>query len=199
MIALYRPGVSVLHRAPAGIKLLLIGALIAVVSAVPRSPWVLAGAAALLVLGYLLAGLGWRELARQAWLLRWLLAFTILFQLLFVEPAAVAQNAGRILVVVMLAALITLTTRTTELLDTLGRALEPLRRIGINATRVSLLLTLTITVIPVIASFAGEIRDALRARGIPARPTTFIIPLLVASMRYADELSDALTARGLDA
>jgi biotin transport system permease protein len=107
-------------------------------------------------------------------------------------------NVVRVLVVILMANLVTLTTRTDRLVDAIERALRPLRRLGVNPGRVALMLAMTITTIPVIAGYAAQIREAQRARGVPVAPLAFVVPLLVMTLKHADDLADALTARGVD-
>ena len=197
MIALYRPGTSLLHRTPAGVKILLFMLVSLAITLAGSTPGALPIAVLVAVAGYLLAGFGLRELARQVFVVRWLVLFMLVAQVIFLPPVIAITNTGRVLAVIVLAALITLTTRIPELLDAIDRALSPLRRVGVNPAAVGLLLAMTITTIPVIAGFAATIREAQRARGVPVRLATFAVPLLVMSLKHADDLADALAARGV--
>ncbi|MEV6371859.1 MULTISPECIES: energy-coupling factor transporter transmembrane component T [Micromonospora] len=195
---MYRPGGGLLHRTPAGPKLLTVMALALAISLAPASPWLLAGAAALVLGGYLLTGLGLPELGRQLWGLRWLVLVMLVPQAVFLSLPAAAVNVTRVVVVVLLAALVTLTTRTEDLIDAIARALGPLRRFRVNPNRIALMLSMTITTVPVIAGFATQVREAQRARGVPVQPLAFVVPLLVMALKHSDDLADALTARGID-
>lgn len=195
---MYRPGSSLLHRMPAGPKLLTVMALALVISLAPANPWLLAGMAGVVTGCYLLTGLGLPELARQLRDLRWLIAVMLVPQALFLSLPTAATNIIRVVVVVLLAALITLTTRTEDLIDAIERALAPLRRLGVSPSRIALMLSMTITTVPVIAGYAAQIREAQRARGVSVRPLAFVVPLLVMALKHADDLADALTARGVD-
>lgn len=198
MIALYRPGHSPLHRLAAGPKILvfMIGAV--AISLGVHGLSTLAAASVVVVLGYLLAGFGLGELGRQLVAVRWIVLVMAVMQLLFLPLTDALVNTGRVVLVVVLAALVTLTTRTGDMLEAVERGLRPLRRFGVNPAKVGLLLSLTITTIPVIAGFATGIRDAQRARGVRAGAARLAVPLLVASLRHADDLADALTARGVE-
>jgi biotin transport system permease protein len=198
MISLYRPGHSWLHRAAAGPKLLIVMALALAFSLSPANPWLLGGEVAVVAAGYLVAGLGVREIGVQVYRLRWLMVFVLLGQVFFLPGLTVAANIVRVVAVILLANLVTLTTRTEALIDAIERALSPLRRLRVNPSRVALMLSLTITTIPVIAGFAAQIREAQRARGVPVSPLTFAVPLLIMALKHSDDLADALTARGID-
>ncbi|MCS5717179.1 energy-coupling factor transporter transmembrane protein EcfT [Herbiconiux sp. CPCC 205763] len=198
MITLYRPGTSIVHRLPAGPKLLGLMLLAIAITVFANNAWSIAGASALVVVGYFAAGFGPLEIARQLWKLRWIVAITLITQVIFLPLPVAATNTGRVVTVVMLATLLTLTTRTSALLDAVERGLAPLRRIGVDPARVGLLMAMTITVVPVIAGYASSIRDAQRARGAKPRLRILVMPLLVMSLKHADDLGDALIARGAE-
>lgn len=202
MLTLYRPGDGRLHRMPAGRKTLLVLAVVLSVSLLPSTWWGAGVAASVTALAYALSGLGdgmlgMRELAQQLFALRWILAITIVSQLVFLGPEPAIANTARVAAAIAVSALLVLTTRVTELLDALERGLRPLERLGVDAQRAALMLTLTLTMIPVLARLLREVRDAQRARGSRGSLRTFAVPFLVLASKHAFELGDALTARGL--
>lgn len=196
MIPLYRPGHSPLHRAPAGAKLVGLAVLALLVSLLPHTVWTAVGAIAIVAALFLVAGLGPAELARQLWRARWIVLVLVVSQLIFLGPEAALIGTTRVVAVVLLAALVTLTTPMNDLLETLQRALEPLRRLGIDPWRVAFTVSLTIAAVPVIADLSRRIREAQRARGVRLGPHA-VVTLLVLTLRHADDVADALTARGL--
>jgi biotin transport system permease protein len=196
-LGLFVPGSSPVHRAPAGLKLLLLVAAGAV-SFLLDTPWQVGTALGLVVSGYLVAGLSARTLLRQARPLLWLLLVVGAFHLLVSGWVRALVVTGVILVLVLLAGLVTLTTRTTDLVDTLVRVLGPLRRVGVDPDRVGLLLALSIRSVPVVVGIAEEVRDAQRARGLRGSPRAYAVPLVIRSLRHADALGEALAARGVD-
>ncbi|WP_203138345.1 energy-coupling factor transporter transmembrane component T family protein [Microbacterium sp. JZ31] len=196
MISLYRPGTSPLHRTPAGVKLIGLAVLALAISLGARTPLLAAGAMLLVLIAFAGGGFGAATFLRQLWATRWIAVFVAATQLIFLSPADAVVNTTRVVSVVMLAGLLTLTTRTADLLDALQRALSPLRRIGVDPWRVGFTLTLTIALVPVVADFAARIRDAQRARGVRLGPRA-IVTLLVMSLRHADDVADALSARGI--
>lgn len=197
MIALYRPGSSFLHRAHAAAKTVGLVLTALGISLAPRTLLVAAIALALVVIGYIAAGFGPRVLLGQLWLARWVVVVMVATQVLFVPPVETAASTAKVLALVLVAALLTLTTRSEDLLAALERALAPLRRIRIDPARIALVLSLTIALIPVIASFARRIREAQRARGVRLGYRA-VVPLLVLSLRHADQVADALSARGVE-
>ena len=198
MIGLYHPGSSLVHRIPAGVKVLVFAALTLAIALTAGGAWTLPAAGCLTAVLYLLAGLGIRPLLRQLCAARWIVLVMLVTQVIFLPVPVALTNTGRVLIVIALAALITLTTRIPALLDATERALAPFRRFGVNPAAIGLLLALTITAIPVIGGFATAIREAQRARGAPVRLQRFVVPLLVMSLKHSDELADALTARGIE-
>ncbi|MEY9851763.1 biotin transport system permease protein [Leifsonia sp. EB41] len=202
MLTLYRPGTGPLHRMPAGPKLLMVLAAVLAVSLLP-STWVAAAvAAALPVVAYALARLGdgafgMRELARQVLAVRWVIVITLAGQLLFLGPEPAVANTARVASAVVLAALLVLTTRVADLLDAVERGLRPLAALRVDPARTALLLTVTLSTVPVLAGLARDVRDAQRARGARAGLRAFAVPFLVMAFKHADELGDALTARGV--
>ena len=198
MIGLYHPGTSLLHRTPAGVKVLVFAALTLAIALAAGGVWTLPAAGSLIIALYLLAGLGIRPLLLQLCAARWIVLVMLVTQVIFLPVLVALTNTGRVLIVIVLAALITLTTRIPALLDATERALAPFRRFGVNPAAIGLLLALTITAIPVIGGFATDIREAQRARGAPVRLQTFVVPLLVMSLKHSDELADALNARGIE-
>ena len=196
-LGLYRPGTSPLHRAPGGLKLAVL--LLAGVGVVLlHRPWQVLVALAAVVLGYAVAGLSPRVALGQLRPLAWLGAVTAVFQLVVSGWERAVVVVGVLAALVLLAALVTLTTRTTELVDAVVACCRPLRRLGVDAERVGLVLALGVRCVPVVVTLAGEVRDAQRARGLAASPRAFAVPLIVRSLRHADALGDALAARGVD-
>ncbi|HEU4513972.1 MAG TPA: energy-coupling factor transporter transmembrane protein EcfT [Nocardioidaceae bacterium] len=196
-LGLYLPGSSPVHRMRADVKLLMMVAAGAG-SVFLDHPWQVGVALAVVLAGYLVAGLSLGTAWRQVRPLVWILGFVAVFHVVVSgwEPAVVF--VGMILSLVLLAALVTLTTRTTDMVDAVVHALRPFRRVGVKPDRVGLLLALGIRSVPVVVGLAEEVRDAQRARGLTASPRAFAVPLIVRSLRHADALGDALVARGVD-
>ncbi|HSK27277.1 MAG TPA: energy-coupling factor transporter transmembrane protein EcfT [Jiangellales bacterium] len=197
VVGLYVPGSSVLHRCPPGVKLAAL-ALLLVVTLRLRTPAQVLAAGALVAAGYAVAGVPWRAALSQVRPLLWLAVLIGAWQVLLAGWDRAMVVVGQLVVAVALAGLVTVTTRTSELLDVLERALRPLRRLGVDAGRVALVLALTVRAVPVLVRLAGEVREAHRARGVVAGPRAYAVPLLVRTLRHADALGEALVARGLD-
>lgn len=196
-LGLYIPGMSWLHRSPAGLKLVLM-MLAGVGSVFLDHGWQVAVALVTVVVGYLTAGISLLTALRQVRPLLWIALFIGLFHVIVNGWERAFVVVGVIATLVLLAALVTLTTRTTAMVDTVVAACRPLRVVGVDPERVGLLLALSIRSVPVVIGLAEEVRDAQRARGLGASPRAFAVPLIVRSLRHADALGDALIARGVD-
>ncbi|EDY45720.1 energy-coupling factor transporter transmembrane component T family protein [Streptomyces sp. SPB074] len=197
MITLYRPGTGWLHRLPAGPKACGTLVVVLVLSLLPTAWWTAALAVSVTVLGYVASGLGLRELSRQVLLVRWIIAVTVIAQLVFLDVEAALSNTSRMMAAILFAALLVLSTRAADLLDAFERGLRPFGRLGIDPARIALMLAVAINTIPVLARLALSVRDAQRARGGGSSLFAFVVPFLVVALKYADELGDALTARGV--
>jgi biotin transport system permease protein len=192
----YLPGGSWLHRLPASAK--LAGLLVLLAGTLTlSSPLAVALAGVATMVLYATAGLV-QVLPAQVRPMRWIVLGLLALQTLAASWVSAVVLTGRLVVAVVLAGLVTLTTRVVDLLDVFERVLRPLRRIGVDAERVALVLALAIRAVPVVAGLASEVRDAQRARGIAADPRSFAVPFVVRSLRHADALGEALAARGLD-
>lgn len=198
MIAgLYIDGQSPLHRAAAGAKILAMVALGTGVFLIPDWP-VVGFVLATVLLLYPLSNFGPRILWGQIKPILWLLVIFFAVQLWLNDWQAGMLVVTRIAAIVMFAALVTLTTKTSDLLASLERAMQPLRPIGVNPEKVSLAISMVLRFIPVIAQVAGEIRDAQRARGLDRSILAMVVPLIIRTLKMADDVADAIDARSFD-
>lgn len=198
MIAgLYIKGNSALHRAAAGSKILAMVALGTGVFLIPDWPVVTIVLATVLLL-YPIAGFGPRILWAQIKPVLWLLLIFFAAQLWLADWQAGLLVVSRIAAIVLFASLVTLTTKTSDLLASLERAMQPLRPIGVNPEKVSLAISMVLRFIPVIAQVAGEIRDAQRARGLDRSIVAMVVPLIIRTLKMADDVADAIDARSFD-
>jgi len=197
MLGLYLHRSSHVHALPAGWKL-------AGLAAAATGAFFVADPAPLgaLLLGCLglfaLARLPARTAADQLRPLLPILLVLFAAQAAFADWETAVVVMARVCLLVLLSALVTLTTRASEMIETLERVLGVLRPLGVNAGKLSLMLALTIRLIPVLFDLMQEIRMAQRARGVERSALALLVPLLVKTLRMADTLGDALEARGYD-
>jgi biotin transport system permease protein len=197
VIGLYVPGDSPLHRAPAALKLVLLAVGLSAVTLM-ASPVTVAVALVVVTVLAALARVGRRALIAQVRPLLSVLVVLALIQWLPSGWRAAVTVCGSILLAVLAAALVTLTTRTEDLLDAVVRGLGPLRRVGVHPERVALLLALVIRTVPVLVRIVDEVREARIARGAQRSVRAFAVPVVIRTVRHADRLGEALIARGVD-
>ena len=197
LIGLYRPGVSVLHRVPAGYKLAAV-VVAGAGSIFVRTPGQTGAALVAVLLGYVAARVPPRLLWQSIRPLLWVVIPLGAFQVLAVGWGRASVIIGVIVALVLLANLVTLTTRTTDLVDVVVRLGRQLRFLGVNPERLGLMLNLGIRGVPLVLELATDVREAQHARGQAASARAFAVPLVVGALRRADEIGDALAARGFD-
>lgn len=201
-LALYVPRASPVHRVPAGCKLLALSALGALLFLRPTLPVVGGALAAVLATGVLAAGLPVELLVRQARTVIWWLLALLVVHALVTDLLTGAVTALRLLALVLAAAVVTATTRVTEMVAVVERLCAPLAWVGVRPARVGLVIALALRFIPLVAERAERIREAQAARGGSTRGlrglTTTVVPLLVQVLQLAHTVSEALDARGAD-
>lgn len=198
MFATYQPGSSLLHRLPAGLKILLVCALILGVSLAVREAWHVLPALALAAILYAIG----RIRPRAAWdqirpVLPMLIAILAL-QWIVADLDTALRVSGALMVAVAVAGLVALTTKVSDMLDAVTRAAQPLRHVGVSPDRVALVLVLTIRAIPLLARQLRQVTEARKARGLGMSIRALVVPTVLGALTTADQLGDALAARGVD-
>jgi energy-coupling factor transport system permease protein len=111
---------------------------------------------------------------------------------------------ARLALLIVYAALLTLTTSPIELTDALEKISRPLKRWGVPTHELSLMLTLSLRFIPTLLEEAQRIRNAQLSRGARFSGSLrhrirgllpLMVPLFVSAFRRADELALAMDAR----
>ncbi|AWB84200.1 energy-coupling factor transporter transmembrane component T family protein [Corynebacterium liangguodongii] len=195
-LGVYSPGHSWLHRLPAGLKLIVVLVLAVGTAALPTEPWhgvaVLWCIAAAYATARIPFGLAVRQIAPVVPLIALLGAY------LAWQDGAAAGLVTSISVLASLAAanLVTLTTTIEEMMDAIEAGLAPLSKLGVNVEAISLAISLTIRLVPLMAHTVSEVADARAARGAGLSLTAFATPVVVRSIRRAQLMGDALLARG---
>ncbi len=216
----YYPGDSWLHRADPRAKFVAVVAL-AVALFVRDSFAALTVYAAAGVLAYVTSGVPFAWLWRALRPALWLIGLTFLAQVLFAPGEAFAKLgpfelseeglrlAGflsvRLLVLILIGSVLTLTTAPVALTDALAWLGRPLRRLHVPTDEVALMVTIALRFIPTLLAELDTIMRAQRARGAdfshggPLRRgralVPVLVPLFVMSFRRADELALAMEAR----
>lgn len=153
----------------------------------------------------------------------WLILFTVIFQMLFTVGGEVYFEWGiikitslgvinaafiffRLVLIIMMSTMLTLTTAPLELTDGLEHLLRPLKRFGFPSHEIALMLSIALRYVPTLMDEAQKIMNAQRARGVEFDEGKFIdrikalipilIPLFVSAFNRADEMAIAMEARG---
>jgi biotin transport system permease protein len=197
LVGAYLPGTSVLHRAPAGVKLAGLTIFLLLLAAL-RSATATAVALVVVVVLAALGGIGPRPLLAQVRPVLWFALVVAAFQWWAAGPLTAVAVTGSLVLAVAAAGLVTLTTRTQDLLDAVVAALGPLRRFGVDPQRAGLVLALAVRTVPVITDLARQVHEARVARGASRSPRALVVPLVIRAVRHADRLGEALAARGVD-
>jgi biotin transport system permease protein len=196
MQGLYVAGDTWLHRLPAGIKLAVLF-MAGVALFLAHDPVVLGTAAAVGVALVWASGVSGSRVWRQTRGMVPVLVVICLAAAYFDGVPRAIEVLLRLVALVSLAMAVTLTTRSVDMLDVCERVLQPLDAMGwVDASRVSLALSLCLRFVPEIHRSYLDIREAQAARGIRANPIALIVPLVVATLKRADVIAEAIDARG---
>ena len=153
--------------------------------------------------------------------LAWIIAFTFvihlvstpgdaflhvwLFDLTWQGAAKGFFIALRLALLILLSALLTYTTSPLALTDALETLMKPLKRVGVPAHEIAMMMTIALRFVPTLIEEADKIMKAQQARGadftegsILERVKGFVpvlVPLFISAFRRADDLALAMEAR----
>lgn len=196
MLSLAAPSGTWAHRLPAALKFAaLAGAMVGLMrlGSVPGQ-----GAALLAVAGLTLS-LG-RETARRGLValrpLAWIVAVILGFHLWRGEVRLGLLFGLRVLAMVGLANVVTLTTPLPEIIALIERLAQPLARLGLSPRLPALAVGLVIRFIPEVQARHRTLTEAWRARSRRRPGVKLVAPLAFSLLDDADHLAEALRARG---
>lgn len=211
---------SIFHRLDPRIKLVSI--VILMLSFLMLGTWLSYAVATVFVFGILLLSkvpihFFWRGLRPLLFVLLFTLLYnavftkgTILWSWSFIEVTEEGLRTGlrfvwRIILLILLASVLTLTTKPLDLAYGLEKLLAPLSKMGVPVEQFSLMIVIAIRFIPTIKEELDRILLAQKARGydltalsLPKRIFAYvpiIIPLLFTTIQRAEQLSYAIDAR----
>lgn len=193
---LYWPGQSVLHRCGAGTKLLVLAVLVSAVVVIDTLVVSLAVALGSLAVARL-AGIPWRTLGRLGIPVAIMAGAIAALHLLSGDGEGAASATARLLGIGCPAIVVTLTTRSTDIVAFVERALRTLRVRADRVFRFGLLAGTTTRAIEHLSHATGRILEARRARGLHRSTRAFAVPLVVEAGRFAHGVGEALVARGV--
>ncbi|MEJ8476833.1 energy-coupling factor transporter transmembrane component T family protein [Roseibium algae] len=195
MISLYLPGQSWLHRCSVRLKLVVLA--IASVLILPVSDLVLLGAALAVVLS-LYVSLGSGGL-RQLKALKPLTSLLVI--IFFLHGITGNWHEGfvavlRLVVMVLLANLVSVTTRMDDMMEAVLPLFSPLRLFGMSQKKPALAVTLVLRFAPVLLSVYASLREAFQARSGRRTSWRLMAPFLLQSLIMSENVAEALSARG---
>ncbi|SON54536.1 Energy-coupling factor transporter transmembrane protein BioN [Hartmannibacter diazotrophicus] len=195
-LSLYSPGDSVMHRLGAGTKLAGLAGMGAALIWIDDLR-VLAALALVCPLILLSCRLP-RERVTRAIVWPLVIGLLVLLASLVISELRFGLiSALRLIILMTLAAAVTMTTPTGAILALIGKGLSPFGRRGrLVSAYLGLAIGLVLRLIPEIAAEFDAIREAQAARGVKARPLPLVIPLVIRTLRNADDIAAALDARG---
>ena len=196
MISLTSPVRTRAHDWPAGAKLLAL-CLATVGLFFVESLTLQAIACAAVLMAYLLPGQVFFRAGMSRLFILWpFVAVVLLWHLLADDFRAGAVIILRMISVVALANLVTMTTRLTEMTDLMRRLLAPLRRLGVRTDAVELAMALVVRATPALLDKGQNLRDAWRARTYRRPSWRIVLPFMLLAVDDAEHLAEALRARG---
>jgi biotin transport system permease protein len=197
MLGLYIDRDSSIHALAPGVKMLVLA--LSAVALIAVDDWRVLGTILAAVLGlFVVARLPAREVAAQLRPVLFLGLFFFVIHWLLVSWQSGLVTVLRFTILISLAVLITLTTRISDMVDALESGLRPLRVLGVNPAKISLMISLAIRFVPLLVDLVREIQAAQRSRGLERSVTAVAVPLIVKTLRMASVLADAIDARGYD-
>ncbi|WP_245195526.1 energy-coupling factor transporter transmembrane component T family protein [Aureimonas populi] len=116
-------------------------------------------------------------------------------QVWMADIAAALAVVLRLVALLLLASLVTLTTRTAAMVDTIEWSMAPLRPLGVDPAKVGLALSMTIRFVPLLAGVLEEVREAQKARGAERSTFALAVPVILRALKMTDEIADAIDAR----
>ena len=112
---------------------------------------------------------------------------------------------SRIILLIMFTSLLTLSTSPLQLTDGIEYLLKPLKRFGVPASELAMMMTIALRFIPTLLEEAEKIMKAQKARGADFESGNIInrakslipllVPLFISAFRRADDLALAMEAR----
>jgi biotin transport system permease protein len=184
-----------LHRLPAGLKLLIVAGIS--ITLLPVQDWQLLALGLAVIIGAY-ATLG-RDAMRRLSLLKPIIPLLVIIGGLQCLSSRWEDGAGvvlRLLLMVLVADLVTMTTTMSALMDAVEPLFRLLRPLGVNSRKIALSVALVLRFIPVLLAEWRAREEAWRARSRRRVPLRIVALFLIATLRLADHVAEALDARG---
>ncbi len=195
MNGLYHYPPTWLHKLPAAIKLIVLAVLSVLIMRIEAAAYLFA-ALTFIALFYFSFGLA---AARRIWFLKplWpIMLMIFLAQFYATGLEAACASIARLVLMVLLADLVTMSTPMQGMMDAISLALSPLRVTGLDSRRLSFCVALAIRFVPVLLETWHRQCESWRARTGRRPHWKLIAPFLGNVLRIADRTAESLDARG---
>jgi energy-coupling factor transport system permease protein len=216
----YIPGDSILHRLDPRTKIFWTALLMVATFVIESWPeYVMMGALTLILL--LVSGVPIRQSIKGVKPLLFILAITAILNIFFtggtpifnIGPVKVTYEGVyaaiklffRLVMLVITASLMTVTTTPMTMTDGIEKLLKPFERIGVPSHEIAMMMSIALRFIPTLLEETDRIMKAQASRGanfdtgnIFSRIKSFIpvlVPLFVSAFKRADELAEAMESR----
>ncbi|NLB78765.1 MAG: energy-coupling factor transporter transmembrane protein EcfT [Clostridiaceae bacterium] len=213
----YIPGDSILHRLDPRTKIFWTALLMVATFVIESWPeYVMMGALTLILL--LVSGVPIRQSIKGVKPLLFILAITAILNIFFtggtpifnIGPVKVTYEGVyaaiklffRLVMLVITASLMTVTTTPMTMTDGIEKLLKPFERIGVPSHEIAMMMSIALRFIPTLLEETDRIMKAQASRGanfdtgnIFSRIKSFIpvlVPLFVSAFKRADELAEAM-------
>ena len=222
-IGRYIPSNSLIHQLDPRTKIISILA-VSISIFLVKNFWCYCLLAVFLLTIVLLARLSVIFVLRGLMPLGWIIIFTFLLHLLFTPGAPIATlgplritDAGlslgsfialRLIFLILITSLLTLTTSPEKLSRGLEFLLAPLNLVGISSQKIAMMMSLSLRLVPLLLEETDRLIKAQKSRGSdfshknPVKRIRAIIPILVPLLvnlfRRADEFALAMESRAYD-
>lgn len=222
LIGRYIQGDSVIHHLDPRTKLIL--SFVMIILVFMANSWLsYVLLIAFVMLAVILTGINLGVFIRGIRPMIWLILFTVIFQVLFSTGGTVyfqwgpiaVTSAGiingvlifvRLVLIIMMSTVLTLTTSPLELTDGIEHLLRPLERFGFPTHEIALMMSIALRYVPTLMDETQKIMNAQKSRGVEFDQGNFIdrvkafvpilVPLFVSAFNRADEMANAMEARG---
>ncbi len=222
LIGRYIQGDSVIHHLDPRTKLIL--SFVTIILVFMANSWLsYVLLIAFVMLAVILTGINLGVFIRGIRPMIWLILFTVIFQVLFSTGGTVyfqwgpiaVTSAGiingvlifvRLVLIIMMSTVLTLTTSPLELTDGIEHLLRPLERFGFPTHEIALMMSIALRYVPTLMDETQKIMNAQKSRGVEFDQGSFIdrvkafvpilVPLFVSAFNRADEMANAMEARG---
>lgn len=221
LIGQYFPGQSMLHRLDARAKLIAVMILVVVIFL--ANNWLALGLIGFFILfQFLIAQITFSYIWRAIKPIMILVIILFLIQLYTYRDGQVVARAWvftvteeglyqgaiiafRLLALILITSLLTLTTKPLALTDGLEQLMRPLERFKLPAHEIALMITIAIRFVPTLLQETERLLKAQFARGVSYRYgpwkkrmtalLALLVPLFIHSFKRAEELATAMEAR----